>query len=63
MTRTDPLALFEENQKLAMYFLWRHYPALAQDEDIQQEALLGMSQAHCSRILKRLLNEYKKGSV
>lgn len=45
MKTTDPLALFEENQKLAGYFLWKHYPAFAQDEDIQQEALLGLWKA------------------
>lgn len=45
MKTTEAARLFEENQKLAMYFLWEHYPAVATDEDMQQEALLGLWKA------------------
>ena len=45
MKTTEAARLFEENYKLAMYFLWKHYPAVAMDEDMQQEAFLGLWKA------------------
>lgn len=38
-------ALFEENIKLAYGLLWKYYPTFAEDEDMQQEALLGLWRA------------------
>lgn len=40
-----PEQLFEENYKLAYSVLWRKYPTYANDEDIQQEALIGLWKA------------------
>lgn len=45
MKTTEAERLFEDNQKLAMYFLWKHFPAFGNDEDMQQEALLGLWKA------------------
>lgn len=38
----DAVALFEENKALAYWVLHRHFPALAFDDDIRQEALIGL---------------------
>lgn len=45
MQKTEPKALFEENQKLAYSTLWKYYPGYATDEDMKQEALLGLWKA------------------
>lgn len=43
--KTEPKALFEDNQKLAYSTLWKYYPWYATDEDMKQEALLGLWKA------------------
>lgn len=45
MKRTEPERLFEENTRLAHSVLWKNYPAFAADEDLHQEALLGLWRA------------------
>lgn len=45
MKRTELEELFNENKELAYFTLWKHYPTFAKDEDLQQEALLGLWQA------------------
>lgn len=42
MMRTETEQLFHENIKLAHYLLHVYYPASSQDEDLHQEALLGL---------------------
>lgn len=39
------LKRFEENQNLAYYILSKHYPTYIHDEDLKQDALLGLWQA------------------
>lgn len=41
----EPEELFEKNQKLVHSILWRKFPAFARDEDIRQEAMLGLWKA------------------
>ena len=41
----EPEELFEQNQKLVHSILWRKFPAYARDEDIRQEAMLGLWKA------------------
>lgn len=45
MTRNEQEQLFHENLELAYFILWKHYPTFAQDEDLKQEALLGLWKA------------------
>lgn len=45
MTRNEQEQLFYKNLNLAYFILWKHYPTFAQDEDLEQEALLGLWQA------------------
>lgn len=45
MKRTEAEQLFHKNIKLAYHVLHRNYPMFAQDEDMKQEALLGLWQA------------------
>lgn len=45
MKRADAERLFAENTKLAYSMIHRYYPTFAHDEDIHQEALLGLWQA------------------
>ena len=45
MKRTNPEQLFEENKSLAHSVLWKTYPTFAGDEDMHQEALLGLWKA------------------
>lgn len=45
MTRNEQEQLFYKNLELAYFTLWKHYPTFAQDEDLKQEALLGLWQA------------------
>lgn len=45
MTRNEQEQLFYKNLELAYFTLWKHYPTFAQDEDIKQEALLGLWKA------------------
>ena len=45
MKRTELEKLFNENKGLVYFTLWKHYPTFAKDEDLQQEALLGLWQA------------------
>lgn len=45
MKKTEPERLFEENTRLAHSVLWKNYPAFAADEDLHQEALLGLWRA------------------
>lgn len=40
--RDAAVALFEDNKELAYWVLHRHFPALAFDDDIRQEALIGL---------------------
>lgn len=41
----EPEELFEKNQKLVYSILWRKFPTFARDEDIRQEAMLGLWKA------------------
>lgn len=41
----EPEELFEKNQKLVYSILWRKFPTFAKDEDIRQEAMLGLWKA------------------
>lgn len=41
----EPEELFQQNQKLAYSILWKKFPAFALDEDVKQEALLGLWKA------------------
>lgn len=41
----EPEKLFEQNQPLAYSILWNRFPTFALDEDIKQEALLGLWKA------------------
>lgn len=45
MRKTEPDRLFEENTRLAYSVLWKHYPQHGNDEDMKQEALLGLWRA------------------
>ena len=45
MTRNEQEQLFYKNLNLAYFILWKHYPTFAQDEDLEQEAMLGLWQA------------------
>lgn len=45
MKRTEAEQLFHKNIKLAHHVLHRNYPTFSQNEDIQQEALLGLWRA------------------
>lgn len=45
MTRNEQEQLFYQNVKLAYFVMWKHYPTFAKDEDLKQEALLGLWQA------------------
>lgn len=45
MKRTEPERLFEENIRMAYSVLWKHYPQHGNDEDMKQEALLGLWRA------------------
>lgn len=38
----DPEQLFEQNQNLVYSILWKKFPAFVTDEDIRQEAMLGL---------------------
>lgn len=37
--------LFEENMNFAYFVLWKYYPQFAEDEDMKQEALIGLFKA------------------
>ena len=45
MTRNEQEQLFYKNLEFAYFILWKNYPTFAQDEDLKQEALLGLWQA------------------
>ena len=45
MTRNEQEQLFYNNLELAYFTLWKHYPTFAQDEDLKQEAVLGLWKA------------------
>lgn len=45
MKQTEREALFYKNVELAYFVVWKHYPTFAKDEDLKQEALLGLWQA------------------
>ena len=45
MTRNEQEKLFHQWTEFAWFLLWRHFPQLALDEDIKQEALLGLWKA------------------
>lgn len=45
MKKTDAEQLFHKNINLAYYILHKHYTLSAQDEDLKQEALLGLWKA------------------
>ena len=45
MKRTELEQLFEESTRLAYSVLWKNYPEFAADEDLNQEALLGLWRA------------------
>ena len=45
MKQTEREALFYKNVGLAYFIVWKHYPTFAKDEDLKQEALLGLWQA------------------
>ena len=45
MARNEQEQLFYENIGLAYFILWKHYPTFAKDEDMKQEALLGLWKA------------------
>ena len=45
MTRNVQEQLFNQWTEFAWFLLWRHFPQLALDEDMKQEALLGLWKA------------------
>ena len=45
MQRTEAERLFLKNRKLVHHALWSRYPTFAGDEDMQQEALVGLWKA------------------
>lgn len=45
MTKIEAENLFEENQSLAYSVLWKNFPTFGQDEDVKQEAFLGLWRA------------------
>lgn len=45
MTRSEQEQLFHQWTEFAWFLLWRYFPQLALDEDIKQEALLGLWKA------------------
>ena len=45
MKQTELEQLFYKNVELAYFVMWKHYPTFAKDEDLKQEALLGLWQA------------------
>lgn len=45
MTRNEQEQLFYKNLEFAYFILWKYYPTYVQDEDLKQDALLGLWQA------------------
>lgn len=45
MTRNEQEQLFQQHLDLVYFAMWKYYPTFAKDEDLKQEALLGLWQA------------------
>lgn len=46
----SPEDLYQANEKIALYVLWRYFPSIACDEDVQQLAKMSLWQA-CRRYI------------
>lgn len=45
MTRNEQEQLFQQHLDLVYFAMWKYYPTFAKDEDLKQEALIGLWQA------------------
>ena len=45
MTRNEQEQLFQQHLDLVYFAMWKYYPTFAKDEDLKQEALMGLWQA------------------